>query len=938
MITTDIKTGLELIKESLKWADTYGKESFPRDVFKKYRRQMKTIGEALIENCSVAAYGESQVGKSYLMSSLLSSPNRPFVIENKGRQYSFIDELNPSGGNTSKNESTGVITRFTLRKGNERMKDYVKVKNLSVVDIILLLTDSYYNDLKINPDSVLKYDEINRTINENISSWTNKSYHQEYITEDDIKDINDYVHDIIGNNAVNVYQSNFCKDIAPAIEYIDSEKWVEVFGLLWNNNPEFNKLFCTLLYDYKKIDFRTDIYLPFDAVIREKGTLLKIDWLDTVFGTAIELKDSEVKTTDIYDNQGNLIASDFSKGILSALIGEITFTLPESIASDRKFLRKIDLLDFPGARSREKFKDDTLKENLPMVLRRGKVAYLFNKYSRSKMISSVLFCHHNDQKAEPTLGNSISNWIDTEIGKTPEDRAAQLSLTNGISPLFMVCTKFNIDLVKTKTDVKGASLEAHWDRFKKTIPELINQEKWFDEWVPKSGRFNSKYFQNIFLLRDFYWSSKELFTGYNEKTLTPETAYNIPADYPEYFEDLKQSFLSNAFVKNHFENATQAWNDVATVNNDGSKAIISKLDAIADVLDDARHQKYLGELAAIRKDIVNRLNVYHESEDKEANNRKVRQISGDIKLHLAALIGTKPEAFGQIIDGLMVKSSDMRSIAYDIIVRHTDEPKDVSFIKLVRAECGIEPRDSREKNIEKLTKKYCKTEAEIEEFLKSQGFSIDEIIEDDSEIPATIADVIAKHIIGFWNDHINGQVKELESMLPHSDEIAFMYISLLDRLGVRKDIANKINRYCEVFSIEGLPNAIADYASLVLNNFVSTVGRDYMKEKDLHSITEKALACNIDIDITSTGCTAVSKPQPLLEALSALDQSRDLLRNEDTIDMMTLRKLPFWDNYQRWENLVTIGLLHSSDISHVDPIANAAVKSIMDKCNVLYCN
>ena len=291
MITADIKTGLGLIKESLKWADDFSKESFPRDVLKNYRRQMKTIQEALSENCSAAAYGESQVGKSYLMSSLLSSPSAPFVIENKGVTYSFIDEINPSGGNVSKNESTGVITRFTLRKSNEKMKDFVKVKNLSVVDLILLITDSYYNDLKINLDSGLKYDDINRAISENIGAWVNKGYHQEYITEDDIRNIHEYVRDIIGNNAASVYQSNFCKEIALSIEHIDSDKWVDVFGLLWNNNPEFNKLFSTLIYEYKKLDFKTEVYLPFDAVLRKKGTMLKIDWLNTVFGTAIELED-----------------------------------------------------------------------------------------------------------------------------------------------------------------------------------------------------------------------------------------------------------------------------------------------------------------------------------------------------------------------------------------------------------------------------------------------------------------------------------------------------------------------------------------------------------------------------------------------------------------------------------------------------------------------
>ena len=940
MITADIKTGLGLIKESLKWADDFSKESFPRDVLKNYRRQMKTIQEALSENCSAAAYGESQVGKSYLMSSLLSSPSAPFVIENKGVTYSFIDEINPSGGNVSKNESTGVITRFTLRKSNEKMKDFVKVKNLSVVDLILLITDSYYNDLKINLDSGLKYDDINRAISENIGAWVNKGYHQEYITEDDIRNIHEYVRDIIGNNAASVYQSNFCKEIALSIEHIDSDKWVDVFGLLWNNNPEFNKLFSTLIYEYKKLDFKTEVYLPFDAVLRKKGTMLKIDWLNTVFGTAIELEDGEEKTTNVYSPDGSLLAQDFSKGILSALIGEITFTLPEAIAKERKFLNKIDLLDFPGARSREKFKEDTLKENLPMVLRRGKVAYLFNKYSRSKMISSVLFCHHNDQKAEPSLSNSISNWINEEIGKTADERATQLNLTNGISPLFMICTKFNIDLVKTKTDAKGSSLDSHWDRFKKTIPELINNESWFEDWVPQAGRFASKYFQNIYLLRDFFWSSKELFDGYSDSKAnpSPETRVKVSPDYPEYFDDLKASFLENPFVRNHFENPAQAWNDVATVNNDGSKAIIAKLDAIAEVLDSARHQKYLSELANIRKDIVNRLNVYHESEDKEANNLKVRQISGDIKLQLAALIGTKPEAFGQIIDGLMVKSSDMRSIAYDIIVRHIDEPKDVSFIKLVRAECAINPDDSKEQNIAKLTRKYSKTKEELEKFFKDKGFSLDAVIEDDSEIPATTADVIAKHIIDFWNKHINEQVKVLDETLPHADEVAFMLMALLGRLGVKKEISNKINRYYEIFPVEGLPSAIADYASLTLNNFVSTVGRNYMSEKDIKSIAEKASACNLEVDLSPAGSNSVSKPQPLLEALTALDQSRDLLRSQDTIDMMTLRKLPFWDNYQRWENLVTLGLLYSSDISHVDPVANAAVKSIIDRYNTLYNN
>ena len=61
------------------------------------------------------------------MSSLLSTPDTTFVIENNGKRYSFIDEINPSGGNNTKQESTGVITRFTIRQSNSKMANFVKV-------------------------------------------------------------------------------------------------------------------------------------------------------------------------------------------------------------------------------------------------------------------------------------------------------------------------------------------------------------------------------------------------------------------------------------------------------------------------------------------------------------------------------------------------------------------------------------------------------------------------------------------------------------------------------------------------------------------------------------------------------------------------------------------------------------------------------------------
>ena len=108
-----------------------------------------------------------------------------------------------------------------------------------------------------------------------------------------------------------------------------------------------------------------------------------------------------------------------------------------------------------------------------------------------------------------------------------------------------------------------------------------------------------------------------------------------------------------------------------------------------------------------------------------------------------------------------------------------------------------------------------------------------------------------------------------------------------------------------------------------------------MTAADVEAISKKAKACELDIDLSSPATTASVESQPLLDVLSALDQMGHTI-NDKLIDFTTLQKLPFWDSYHRWENFITIGLLYASDISHVDPVANAAIKEIIDTSSNLY--
>lgn len=932
---SDINLQLEVIEKSIAWSKDFKRDTFPVEEMKEYRRSLKRIANSLSVNCSAAAYGESQVGKSYLMSSLLSSPDSPFVITNDGKEYSFIDDLNPSGGNNSKTESTGVITRFTIRCDNEAMRDFVKIRNLSIADLLMLLVDSYYNDLKIDGSKVLLHDAINTELESIKFLWANKTSEvQDVLTEDDIKDVCDYLFQVIGSSAVNITRSDFKKIIASKIKFVHIENWVNIFELLWNKNKEFNNLFGLLVSEYKKIGFQTEIYVPFEAVLREKGTLLKIEWLDSVCGYKHESL-TDILTTDVYSSQGRLLASGFSKSILSALIAELTFVVPEQVSVERSFLKKIDLLDFPGARSREKFKEQEIGSVLPTVLRRGKVAYLFNKYSRSRLISSVLFCHHNDQKNESTLGVTINDWIETNIGRTPEERTSNLQHTNGISPFFLVATKFNIELERTKNDtsLNVELLGDHWKRFRTVLPEIIKPSTWFEKWVVRNATFRSEFFQGIYLLRDFYWSMKnQVFDGYDDRTKSPEICRHIHQDYSDYFENLEQSFLSNEFVLKHFQDPKKSWDEVSGLNSDGSKAIIRDLDAISNLLDLARHQKFQKELRSLREEILTKLMPYYEPENKEDNNLRIRSIVGSIRRTLDLCIGTKPETFGFIIDQLMIPVGELRKIAYDIVILKTETPKDFDEIILIRTQAGIIPSDDRQVNIQKLSDYYACDVVILDKAFKEKGFTVEDVISSESNVATTIADVLAKSILDFWISFINRQVKGLEKYLPHSDEVAFMLQTLSKKLRIKTIISEKIDKYSRVFSDHDLPNAIADFASLTLNNFVSTIGRTYLEDRDISAIREKAQSCNIIIDLSPEKSDVKKSQISVLEALKAFDDASD----HNSVSIQTLMKLPFWDNFQRWKNLLVIGLLYASDVSQVDPLANAAMKDIIDNCNNLF--
>ncbi len=297
---------------------------------------------------------------------------------------------------------------------------------------------------------------------------------------------------------------------------------------------------------------------------------------------------------------------------------------------------------------------------------------------------------------------------------------------------------------------------------------------------------------------------------------------------------------------------------------------------------------------------------------------------------LTPIVGGRQEIFGRIVDTMMVTVGDLRDIAYDVIIRKIETPKDFSKVASIRLAVPIDLNDSKAENARKLCNYFTCDPKELPTVLAGYGLTLDDILSEGQQILTTVAGVVTKHIHSHWVRHINACAKKLADILPNSDDVVRTLIDLCDKLKIRGILFEGIKSYCEKFSPDDQPNAIADFASLTLNNFVGDAGHSHMDDRTLQMISDKAKDCGVEVDTNVT-----RRPCPLDETLRALDEAAKTV-NQGTIDVETLRKLPFFDNFLRWQNLMVAGLIYTSDVPHGDPKANAQLEKIMNECKGLY--
>jgi len=612
----------------------------------KVRNQSRKLARAARRRMCVGVFGPSQAGKSYLVSILASRDGRPLQARFADKTYDFLRDINPPGNR----ESTGLVTRFGLGLSDTAPDFPVRVRLLTQTDIVKILGNSFLLDFDHQKAAFERPDGA--AIRKRLAELRARALPTPPgdLDSDDVLDLIEYFDTFFAGVTAEL-RTDFWReaiDLAPRLSGRDRAR---LWSVLWYDFQPFTDLYLTLYEGLEKLDFAPEALLGMDALIPREKSIIDVLTLDKLGADA---SDTLLVRPKRADGRGSVDAR-LPRSLVCALTAEL------SVAIDEKpwdFFDHTDLLDFPGARSRLKLAnlEDVAKAKgvaeganpLRELLLRGKVAYLFQRYSSERELSAMLLCIPDGNQEVRDLSDMMTAWIDQTIGATPAERAKQKNA------LFLVLTKMDREF-EQKAGETEESRRLRWSA--RLGNSLVNNFR--GEWPTN---WNGRAFDNSFWLRNPTVIDERLMDYQGGREV------GIAEAFAQRAIELRGHFVENFDVQRHFADAARAWDEAFRPNDGGVSYLVHSLTPVCDPA--IKRAQVRGQLEVQVRRLVDRLAGFHSAADGDARAKK-RDLVQTVLRGLATCI--QHQLFGELVASLQIADTALREIYFRISTARPSE-------------------------------------------------------------------------------------------------------------------------------------------------------------------------------------------------------------------------------------------------------------------------
>ena len=518
------------------------------------------------------------------------------------------------------------------------------------------------------------------------------------------------------------------------------------------------------------------------------------------------------------------------------------------------------------------------------------------------------------------------------MGTTPEERHHTIDMAGGISPLFHIATKFNINMEQKQNESANTrtALDGRWAaRFSTTLwRECFNTDgvDWVKDWIAKGHSF-----QNCYLLRDFKYSGErasKLYSGFASSGEEGEMTIS-----QEFYNTIQQSFCESEHVRIFFDDPAMAWNVAATRNNDGALYIIEKLSIVARRMLQTRNDQFSRQLTESAHRAHSLLKDWYQSDDVsellKANIRRARIVTR----YMDPTCEDDNYFFGHLIHAMQMSEAEVSEEIHKL--KNGSElnqgVNEIGEYEIIRSRCGmkLDKCSNDEEKWQVLVDEYGFIDKkECKEFFEKRHVDVYKLFANSFK-PKVCSVIIADHIYNKWiaklqspsmvNELTVGTQFDPGVMLDLIKNIVEKSSSLhLDSI-MSSRIAEFTNLTNPALINESL---VGDILSSVISDYVCDLGFSYLSPEQidqLHIINDQY---NLSL------FNFISKSRKSQYEPEELTQVFNLCTREPNALMPSIE-----DTYRSWTEYMVASFVSNIEVQDYDKEANDALAKILTNLN-----
>lgn len=602
---------------------------------------------------TVGFFGISQAGKSYLISALAAGSNGSLEALYGEKRVDFIKEVNPVGGGK---EATGLVTRFTRQAPAAPAGYPVPLRLFSEIDLAKILANAWFNDFN---HEQLSYQLDQSRVEERLRPFQQRaaqSQHNNGVSQEDVVALWDYLNASF-KKSVEKLEHAYWPQVLKIAPTLSPNERAELFSLLWGEQPALTETYRSLANVLAKLNHARMVFAPLETLTdHSSGSIMNVDSLN-------RLGSSQDRNVEIryWKEEQQIGSASLTQAELAALTTELIFPLAE--VETNSVVEQVDLLDFPGYRGRLKITalEEAGRDGLNAIsqlLLRGKVAYLFERYTDNQEMNALVVCASSAKQSDVAdVGPVLNRWVEKTQGKSAEERSGSKP---GLFWAITMCDmRINNSLQHTESQLKEG-----WEgMLHMTLLERFSQYDWLQQWGPNQP------FNNCFLVRK---------PGLDNPFLRLEGSVGqeqlreveITDRYRDVLDTMGNTFVCGKNVLRHVAEPKAAWQAMLELNDGGMARLTKALRGVAHL--DFKLQRLQQQLVQCRQETGDRsLGRWYEK-DGDGQIVKKQAIAKELWQGLSAC----SHSMGEMIDRLDLPTQELNNIYLSIRDREQEPPTD----------------------------------------------------------------------------------------------------------------------------------------------------------------------------------------------------------------------------------------------------------------------